>query len=84
MFLNEECPICLERFEESCFVCELFCRHTYHLNCLEEWLHERPACPLCQKEIKISLESSYDYEEEMMGDGRLKVTINLVTNASSN
>ena len=45
----EECPICFERFKQSCI---LECSHCFCQDCLVKWITERRAfCPLCVQPV---------------------------------
>ena len=51
---ENECNICLEQYALDQAVIYLPCLHTYHDNCILEWLrkpHETPACPICQEKV---------------------------------
>lgn len=49
----ENCPICLEAFNDQNSIKLLSCYHIYHINCITKWLSERSeACPMCRKTIK--------------------------------
>ncbi|KAL9340471.1 hypothetical protein Peur_066690 [Populus x canadensis] len=44
-----ECAVCLSEFTEGERVRKLKCHHTFHNECLDEWLHQSMAtCPLCR------------------------------------
>lgn len=48
---GEECPICLEIFEESeddSLLCTLKCGHSYHKKCVNDWLTKDSSCPSCR------------------------------------
>lgn len=48
----ESCSICLSEFQERDVCRELECKHVFHNNCLEKWLHRsRATCPLCRKSV---------------------------------
>lgn len=42
------CTICFSPLEEGDRVGALPCSHTFHVDCLKEWLPRRNTCPLCQ------------------------------------
>lgn len=42
------CTICFGTLEEGDRVGKLGCDHTFHVDCLREWLPRRNVCPLCQ------------------------------------
>ncbi len=51
--LNEECSICLEDLFKNCKIIILDCNHTYHSECIKEWLlrDKDNGCPLCRNNI---------------------------------
>ncbi|XP_010030789.2 RING-H2 finger protein ATL64-like [Eucalyptus grandis] len=50
----DECPICLEVFEEG-EQCGMFktCGHGYHQSCIKEWLSKHSRCPLCRGLVQV-------------------------------
>jgi Ring finger domain len=42
------CTICFTPLETGDRVGKLSCSHTFHVDCLREWLPRRNVCPLCQ------------------------------------
>lgn len=45
--INSECAICLLDFELDEKINTLSCRHSYHSECISQWLSQRGTCPLC-------------------------------------
>ncbi len=45
------CPICLTSFDIGTPITRLPCRHTYHHNCIRQWLHTHVTCPYCRHDI---------------------------------
>jgi len=46
---KRECTICLVEFENNDYIRTLpLCSHTFHLVCIDAWLHKKPNCPLCR------------------------------------
>jgi hypothetical protein len=44
------CAICLDDLvEQSC--CETLCGHRFHCDCMDTWLEQGSACPLCMKHV---------------------------------
>ncbi|KAI8893730.1 hypothetical protein BC833DRAFT_624601 [Globomyces pollinis-pini] len=41
------CSICLSEYEEGEFLRQLGCKHHFHKDCIDEWLHRNGKCPLC-------------------------------------
>ncbi|KAK7405239.1 hypothetical protein VNO78_06438 [Psophocarpus tetragonolobus] len=50
-----ECAICLEDFKkgEECLVFSV-CGHTFHCDCINHWLEEKPNCPICRHYVPSS------------------------------
>lgn len=46
------CSICSDDYKEDDTVSVLDCKHVFHKNCIEEWGHYNPVCPICKVEIK--------------------------------
>lgn len=48
---NTTCSICLCAFDRGEMLISLPCdnRHSFHANCIRDWLIRQNACPLCQK-----------------------------------
>ncbi len=47
----EDCCICLEDIEDETDLTRTKCNHTYHTNCINEWLENHNTCPLCRSEL---------------------------------
>merc|ERR1719408_416597 len=45
------CTVCLEDVQKGQRVRTLPCLHTFHAECVEEWLKKKKLCPLCQFSI---------------------------------
>jgi Ring finger domain len=43
-----QCPICLEEFLMGDEVRALPCFHTFHKNCIDQWLLQKGLCPVCK------------------------------------
>lgn len=42
----QDCPICLESFEEDSHTITILCSHKFHYRCLSEWRDQ--TCPVCR------------------------------------
>jgi len=47
------CVICLSDFEIEEKVSALPCCHTFHTNCLDNWLKQKRECPVCKYEVTL-------------------------------
>ena len=49
---GEQCPVCLEDVEAGEMVRQLpACRHLFHVECVDMWLHSHATCPLCRCQV---------------------------------
>lgn len=47
-----ECAVCLARFDDADMLRLLpRCRHAFHLDCVDRWLHTSASCPLCRARV---------------------------------
>ena len=46
--LDQECPICLKKFEQDDELTLLPCEHEFHSECVEAWLNKAANCPMCR------------------------------------
>ncbi|XP_048542926.1 E3 ubiquitin ligase BIG BROTHER-related-like [Triticum urartu] len=47
----EQCVICRVEFEESESLVALPCKHSYHSDCIKQWLQLNKVCPMCSAEV---------------------------------
>ena len=49
----KECIICLDQFSSTDKVIQLACnkKHTFHKDCLKEWMNAKDSCPICRNSI---------------------------------
>jgi len=47
LYEQSSCAICLGDYEQGEELTVLPCNHTFHAECVTEWLHTRNKCPLC-------------------------------------
>ena len=52
-----ECTICFEKLKIGDMVSLLSCSHFFHQDCLKEWVHYKPSCPLCKQSIPVVKEN---------------------------
>lgn len=57
-FDNTQCSICLGDFEADEEVRRMPCRHTFHADCIENWIKLKHSCPLCVAPITTENSSS--------------------------
>ncbi|CAM0911711.1 unnamed protein product [Alopecurus aequalis] len=50
----EQCVICRVEFEEGESLVALPCKHSYHSDCINQWLQLNKVCPMCSAEVSIS------------------------------
>ena len=51
------CAVCLEAIEDNCVASGYACEHTYHYDCLMDWVqHDHDDCPQCRRLLWNPLE----------------------------
>lgn len=55
-----ECAICMGEFVVGDKVRYLPCVHTYHCECIDDWLMRSLTCPSCMEPVDAALLTSYD------------------------
>tara|TARA_A100001011_G_C14318207_1_gene848984 strand:- start:6433 stop:6960 length:528 start_codon:yes stop_codon:yes gene_type:complete len=46
-----QCPICMTKFNPNTKISLTDCEHIFCYDCLKEWCHYNPNCPVCRKNI---------------------------------
>lgn len=50
-----ECAVCLSKFQQSETLRVLpKCKHAFHVDCVDTWLHAHSTCPLCRHRVEAS------------------------------
>lgn len=57
---NRECVICMIEFTVGETVRYLPCMHTYHVECIDDWLMRSFTCPSCMEPVDAALLVAYD------------------------
>ena len=65
---EEECVICLEKFEVGGFAKEVPCKHRFHGDCIEKWLGIHGTCPVCRHRMPVD-EEGEDKKSRRSGAG---------------
>ncbi|PIA64475.1 hypothetical protein AQUCO_00100154v1 [Aquilegia coerulea] len=52
---GEVCTICLDDMEEGDEARTIECKHTFHTNCISEWVKQKATCPLCRFDMYSTL-----------------------------
>ena len=65
-FREQECPICVEKYEDGQEVMVLSeCSHHFHWLCIEAWLKKSTECPMCRHSMREDLLGSLVKMKEM-------------------
>lgn len=48
------CTICSDEYKDDDTVSILNCSHIFHKDCIQEWGHYNPVCPVCKDKIKVN------------------------------
>jgi len=62
---NEECIICMEELVEGQQVRYLPCLHSYHIDCIDDWLTRKFQCPSCMEPVESGLFTTFTRSIEM-------------------
>ncbi|KAK8627134.1 hypothetical protein V6N13_134758 [Hibiscus sabdariffa] len=54
---NESCVICRVDYEDGDSLTALSCKHSYHPECINNWLKINKVCPVCSAEVSTSGQS---------------------------
>ena len=46
--IDENCPMCMDIFEEDEKIMQVTCKHIFHNDCVKEWLKMSNTCPKCR------------------------------------
>ncbi|TVU33254.1 hypothetical protein EJB05_25045, partial [Eragrostis curvula] len=53
---TSKCPVCLGAVEEGEVVKRLpLCLHLFHQQCIDQWLRDKPTCPVCRSSVFATL-----------------------------
>lgn len=55
---EELCSVCYYHAKENEEMTILPCKHTFHSECIKEWLRKEKMCPMCKQEIITKIQSS--------------------------
>ncbi|XP_071703308.1 probable E3 ubiquitin-protein ligase RHB1A [Rutidosis leptorrhynchoides] len=50
----EECPTCLEEYDEENPKIMTKCEHHFHLSCILEWMERSNTCPVCDQNMEVN------------------------------
>jgi len=53
---RQNCPICLEHFQQGQTLTALSCQHHFHVDCVKGWMQRATQCPLCRHECAAQLQ----------------------------
>ncbi|CAH8357216.1 unnamed protein product [Eruca vesicaria subsp. sativa] len=48
LLADRKCSICQDEYERECQVGKLECGHSFHVQCVKQWLSRKNACPVCK------------------------------------
>ncbi|KAH0709633.1 hypothetical protein KY284_011060 [Solanum tuberosum] len=46
---NDTCSICLDDYSDGQVIGSADCQHTFHFDCISQWLMQKNSCPLCKR-----------------------------------
>ncbi|XP_020221867.1 uncharacterized protein LOC109804452 [Cajanus cajan] len=48
---DKECSICQEEYEAGDELGRLNCEHSYHFQCIKQWVAQKNFCPVCKQQV---------------------------------
>ena len=48
----ESCSICLSEFVPGEYITGLYCKHNFHVSCIQKWIKMNEKCPLCKHDFR--------------------------------
>eukprot|EP01083_Nonionella_stella_P148237 468890_1 len=48
---DNQCSVCMSNYVAGDTVRDLYCGHTFHKHCVDQWLPIKRTCPLCRRDI---------------------------------
>lgn len=51
--IDKKCTICQEEYESDDELGRLHCEHSYHFQCIKQWLVLKNFCPVCKQEVVV-------------------------------
>ena len=61
---SHECPICQDPYATADKILEMPCLHSFHQDCVMQWLEAANTCPVCRMELKPSSEGNVQARDE--------------------
>ena len=61
---SDSCCVCLSEFCNAETVRTLRCGHTFHQQCIDEWLKKQAVCPLCKSAVTAVLEVAHEVSNQ--------------------
>ncbi|XP_014517318.1 uncharacterized protein LOC106774794 [Vigna radiata var. radiata] len=49
--IDKECSICQEEYEAGDELGRLNCEHSYHFQCIKQWVSQKNFCPVCKQQV---------------------------------
>ncbi|CAD8099014.1 unnamed protein product [Paramecium primaurelia] len=65
---EDKCPFCIEKYEIKQEIIQIFCGHTFHLECFEDWIRintKLVRCPICNQTIEYFLKNKDQFKKSI-------------------
>ncbi|CAD8170369.1 unnamed protein product [Paramecium octaurelia] len=65
---EDKCPFCIEKYQIQQDIIQIFCGHTFHLDCFEDWVRintKLVRCPICNQTIEYFLKNKEQFKKSI-------------------
>ena len=70
---SDSCCVCLSEFCKAETVRTLRCGHTFHQQCIDEWLTKQAVCPLCKSAVTVVIEVAHESSSQTFQCGTCRL-----------
>ncbi|CAG9579806.1 unnamed protein product [Danaus chrysippus] len=78
---NQNCPICLKKFNINDTAKVMPCQHLFHEKCILTWLNQTNSCPFCRHELPTDDEAYEAFKKEKKRSEQRKEDIEALHNS---
>ncbi|KRW99372.1 hypothetical protein PPERSA_02484 [Pseudocohnilembus persalinus] len=73
----QECYICIVEYTENDKIINFECGHTFHLDCIKDWLKKNATCPSCRNDLKQQLKNIEKKKKSEISNDKDQIVLNV-------